>query len=127
MSTGYLTLIPLLALTAPTVADESPYQPFAGEPYAQGRAIWLANCEGCHGHGIAGAPTPMIREDWQHRLGLPRELLYRHAIDGYFGPDDTMMPARGGNDSLTDKEIHAAVDYMVRLASYYSTHTETKP
>ena len=45
--------------------------------------------------------------------------VYDHAINGFFGPDDTMMPERGGNSALTDAEVKAAVDYMVALANYY--------
>jgi cytochrome c5 len=45
------------------------------------------------------------------------DTLYRHAIEGFFGPGGTMMPAKGANESLTDEEVTAAVDYMLRLAS----------
>lgn len=86
---------------------------------SQGRAVWLDNCEGCHGYGIAGAPIPMQPSDWAPRLEQDRAVLYEHAINGFFGPDDTMMPERGGNPDLTDEEVKAAVDYMAALAVYY--------
>ena len=50
-------------------------------------------------------------------------VLYSHAIEGFFGPDDTMMPARGGNPDLTDEEVKLAVDYMLALATYYLEQT----
>ena len=46
-------------------------------------------------------------------------MLYEHALNGFFEPVDTEMPARGGNAALSDDEVRAAVDYMVALANYY--------
>jgi cytochrome c5 len=101
------------------LAENTAYRHFEGAKLTQGRVIWLANCEGCHGHGTAGAPIPMVPDDWRSRLLKPRDTLYSHAIEGFFGPDDTMMPPRGGNDSLTDIELRAAVDYMAALADFH--------
>ena len=86
---------------------------------SQGRELWLQNCESCHGYGIADAPVPMNPEDWDHRLIKDKQLLYDHAINGFIGPDYSMMPARGGNENLADKEVRLAVDYMIFLAGYY--------
>ena len=91
---------------------------------AQGRAVWLDNCEGCHGYGIAGAPIPMQPDDWRQRLEQEPGVLYRRAIDGFFGPDDTFMPPRGGNQRLGDAEVRAAVDYMAALARSHIQQTE---
>ena len=101
------------------LADNTAYRHFDGERLTQGRVLWLANCEGCHGYGTAGAPIPMVPAEWEGRLGKARETLYKHAIEGFFGPDDTMMPPRGGNEALTDDEVRAAVDYMAALATSY--------
>ena len=46
-------------------------------------------------------------------------VLYAHAINGFFGPEDTMMPERGGNPELSDTQVRAAVDYMTALAAHY--------
>lgn len=100
-------------------ADDSAYRQFDGAQLTQGRVLWLENCEGCHGYGTAGAPVPMVPSEWEGRLVKARETLYKHAIEGFFGPDDTMMPPRGGNESLTDDEVRAAVDYMAALATFY--------
>jgi cytochrome c5 len=108
------------------LADAAAYREFTDPQLVQGRTIWIDNCEGCHGYGTAGAPIPMIAADWRDRLSKPRATLYNHAIDGFFGPDDTMMPPRGGNDSLTDNEVRAAVDYMTALAHHYQETTEQK-
>jgi cytochrome c5 len=91
---------------------------------SQGRELWMRNCESCHGYGIADAPIPMHPEEWSFRLYKGRQVLYEHAINGYMGPDYSMMPARGGNEELNDEEVKLAVDYMIFLASYYINKLE---
>ena len=118
-----------LLLAAPVAAgsEPSPYIDFEGERLARGKTLWMKNCEGCHGYGIAGAPVPTQAGEWAPRLKKGKETLYEHAINGFFGPEDTMMPERGGNPDLTDDEVRAAVDYMVALAAFYIEKTgETK-
>jgi cytochrome c5 len=109
----------LLLAAGATGADLDVYLEFEGVRLDQGRSLWLANCEGCHGYGIAGAPVPMKPADWRARLAKGKAVLYEHAINGFFGPDDTMMPERGGNPELTDQQVKAAVDYMTALANHY--------
>ncbi len=99
--------------------DDSQFINFAGDQLEQGRKLWLDNCKGCHAYGTAGAPVPTQATDWKQRVNKPRETLYVHAINGFFGPDDTMMPERGGNPDLSDQQVKLAVDYMVSLAAYY--------
>ena len=66
----------------------------------------------------------MIPEDWGQRLRKGKQLLYDHAINGFIGPDYSMMPARGGNENLADEEVKLAVDYMIFLAGYYMNKLE---
>jgi len=101
---------------------DSPYAMLEGKA-GSGRAIWLENCEGCHGYGIGGAPIPMQPEDWAFRLEKGMPVLYRHALDGFIGPDYSEMPARGGNPNLSDAEVKAAVDYMAGLARSHIAKT----
>jgi len=108
-----------LWLAQPLPAAEGDYVKLEGGQLVQGREIWLANCEGCHGWGVGGAPIPMQPSEWAPRLAKGKARLYGHAIKGFFGPDDTMMPERGGNPALTDEQVKAAVDYMTALAAYY--------
>ena len=108
-----------LASPVAAAADPGAYPQLQGEGLAEGRSIWIANCEGCHGYGIAGAPVPMKPSQWRARLAKGKPVLYAHAINGFFGPDDTLMPERGGNPELSDAQVRAAVDYMTALASYY--------
>ncbi len=85
----------------------------------KGREIWMSNCEACHGYGIADAPIPMNPDEWDFRIAKGKDVLYEHAINGFIGPDYSMMPARGGNNDLSDEEVKLAVDYMVFVASFY--------
>jgi len=119
---GGLLLLLLTATPAaasPDGAASTPYKRFEGQALVQGRAVWLANCETCHGYGIAGAPIPMEPAEWQPRLQQPMDVLYGHAINGFFGPDDAYMPPRGGNPKLSDAEVKSAVDYVTTLARHY--------
>ena len=108
-----------LAAGHAAATDPSTYIIFEDEALVQGRAVWMENCEGCHGYGIAGAPIPMKPRDWEPRLAKTRPVLYDHAINGFYGPDDTIMPERGGNPELTDEQVRIAVDYMAALATFY--------
>ena len=116
----YATVTALLAVAVagPASGDER-FPVFGGKILQSGREIWLENCLGCHGDGTADAPRPEIYEEWRTRIEQPREVLYRHAIEGFFGPDYSMMPPRGGNPSLSDAAVQSAVDYMLQLAEFY--------
>jgi cytochrome c5 len=112
----------MVSASAALAADTSAYIMPESTALQRGREIWLGTCENCHGYGVADAPIPMRPDEWQQRVTKQRSLLYTHAIEGYIGPDYSMMPARGGNDSLNDDQVKAAVDYMLFLATYYIEH-----
>ena len=112
-------LISMAQLLVQPVFAEGQYVTSKDQNITQGREIWLDNCESCHGYGIADAPVPMNPEEWGFRLAKGKSVLYEHAIDGFIGPDYSMMPARGGNEKLNDDEVKLAVDYMVFLAGFY--------
>ena len=112
-----LVIFSLFLLSSMVKADR--YKNFEDEHLVYGKNIWLENCEGCHGWGIADAPIPLNYPEWEYRIAKGKDVLYQHAIEGFFGVDDSMMPERGGNLELTDEEVMAAVDYMVELANSY--------
>jgi len=117
----------VVATLAMGIALANPaYREFDTSELNTGRAIWLDNCEGCHAYGYGGAPIPMQPIQWKPRVLKNRQTLYQHAIEGFYGPDDSMMPARGGNAQLSDTEVKAAVDYMVALATWFIENEETK-
>ncbi|TNF36753.1 MAG: cytochrome c5 family protein [Gammaproteobacteria bacterium] len=105
--------------TMALAVDDSQFIQFSGDHLITGRQLWIENCKGCHAYGTAGAPIPMMADAWQARVVKDKAVLYDHAINGFFGPDYTMMPERGGNPNLSDEQVMMAVDYMVVLAKHY--------
>jgi cytochrome c5 len=75
---------------------------------AQGRQVFDQTCAACHLGGMGGAPGINDRENWRKRLEQGRPVLISHALEGI-----RAMPARGGNATLSDAQIQAAVDYMI--------------
>lgn len=114
-----ISLISIVLSTTLLAAEDEQFITFDTAQLIQGRSLWLDNCKGCHAYGTAGAPVPMYPSDWAPRVSKPDATLYDHAINGFFGPDDTMMPERGGNPNLTDEQVKLAVDYMLSLAQHY--------
>lgn len=93
------------------VASEPPR--FDEQHLQTGREIWMGSCRGCHDIGVAGAPRLGDLQVWAPRIAKGIETLHDHAVHGFFGPKGTMMPPRGGNDALSDRDVMAAVDYML--------------
>jgi cytochrome c oxidase, cbb3-type, subunit III len=72
-----------------------------------GKAVFEANCKMCHGGTIPGAPGIGKKDEWAPRIKQGKDTLHKHALEGF-----NSMPAKGGNTSLSDDEVKAAVDYM---------------
>lgn len=102
-----------LARTAPAgsvaVGDVSD-QASAAEPAEalSGEQVYQSACAACHAAGIAGAPKTGDTAMWEPRMAQGDDVLYDHAINGF-----NAMPAKGGNVSLSDDSVKAAVDYMI--------------
>lgn len=77
-----------------------------------GEKVFKGTCTNCHTMGIAGAPKFGDKSAWASRVAQGKATLYDHAIKGFSGKAG-FMPSRGGNASLKDDEVKAAVDYMV--------------
>jgi cytochrome c5 len=80
-----------------------------------GKKIFEGTCTVCHGPGIAGAPKFGDKALWAPRIAQGVPVLYTHAIGGFTGKGG-VMPPKGGNLSLSDADVKAAVDYMVAAA-----------
>lgn len=107
--------------TAPEAATAAaPAPPFAesalpvpADPVlALGQRVYRGDCFNCHDRGKKGAPRIADRDAWAPRVAQGAETLIAHAVQGFSGPTGSEMPARGGNDDLTDAEIAAAVRYL---------------
>ena len=97
---------------APTVAVAAP--PAAGKAAAAGgggKATYDSVCAVCHGAGVAGAPKLGDKAAWAPRLKTGLEALHASALKG-----KGAMPAKGGNATLSDDAVKAAVDYMAAAA-----------
>ncbi|MBB2485929.1 cytochrome c5 family protein [Mitsuaria sp. WAJ17] len=97
-----------------TPAASAPAPAPAAAPAAEntvGKSVFGKTCSMCHAAGVAGAPKPGDKADWGPRIAQGKDVLYKHAIEGFTGAKG-MMPARGGGASLSDDEVKAAVDFM---------------
>jgi len=79
---------------------------------ADGKGTYDKACMACHAAGVAGAPKLGDKAAWKDRVAQGNDTLYTHAIKGFTGKKG-MMPAKGGNTSLSDADVKAAVDFMV--------------
>lgn len=80
-----------------------------------GKAVYDKACQACHNMGIAGAPKVGDVAGWTDRIKQGMATLNDHAINGYQGANG-VMPAKGGNMSLSDDEVKNAVAYMVEAS-----------
>ncbi|NMG75040.1 c-type cytochrome [Aromatoleum diolicum] len=108
---------------APAAPAPAPVAPAAQTPAATppapvaaanaaGNSIYNKVCALCHAAGVGGAPKPGDKADWAPRIAQGKDLLYKHALEGFTGQKG-MMPPRGGSPALKDEEVKAAVDFMV--------------
>ncbi|MBV2208154.1 MAG: c-type cytochrome [Thermomonas sp.] len=99
------------AAEAAPAADAAP-EATAEAGAVDGKKIYGATCALCHASGLAGAPKPGDKADWGPRIAQGEETIHKHAIEGFTGQAG-VMPAKGGNMSLSDDEVKAAADFMV--------------
>tara|TARA_R110000782_G_scaffold75529_3_gene150582 strand:+ start:634 stop:1149 length:516 start_codon:yes stop_codon:yes gene_type:complete len=80
-----------------------------------GKTVFESVCMGCHGIAAMAAMIPQAGDAaaWAPRIEKGIETLYDNAINGFQG-EMGMMPARGMNQSLSDDEVKAAVDYIIQ-------------
>ena len=77
-----------------------------------GKSVYEASCKSCHSGGIggwfSGAPETGDKKEWAPLIKKGIPVLIKSSIDG-FGD----MKAKGGCETCTDKDVIAAVEYMV--------------
>lgn len=96
--TAALTAMVALALAGPARASDGP-------------VIYRQVCAACHATGVAGAPRLGDREAWASRLRAGRPAMVNSVLRG-----KGQMPPKGGNVSLTDEDVKAALDFMMEMA-----------
>jgi cytochrome c5 len=100
---------PLAPGAAPVPSSPAPAAAAQAATAARsGEQVFQQACVACHGTGLAGAPKLGDSGAWKPRLAQGKPTLYQHALHGI-----RAMPAKGGNPSLPDAEVKAAVDYML--------------
>jgi len=90
------------------VTGALPVQAEEGAAPGLGESIYRANCASCHDTGEVGAPRIGDRQAWKARIAEGRRMQVRMAIRGI-----RKMPPRGGNPDLSDREVEAAVVYLL--------------
>jgi cytochrome c5 len=102
------------ALAAAAQTRREPAKGAAGvpPPGLDGQQVYQAACVACHGAGVAGAPKLGDKDQWAKRIAKGVDALYASAVNGVQGSAGA-MPPKGGNVTLSDVEVKAAVDYIV--------------
>ena len=76
-----------------------------------GEEVYKAVCSMCHAAGLMNAPKFGDKTLWEPRIKQGYNTLVGNATKGI-----RMMPAKGGNPSLSDAEVAGAVKYMANAA-----------
>ena len=97
-----------LATTAPATGARGGEQEAPAAAQSDGSKVYQTVCVACHGSGLVGAPKLGDKAAWKPRLAQGLSTLQEHALKGI-----RAMPPKGGNASLSDGDVQAAVDYMV--------------
>ena len=97
----------------PVAAPGAAAAPAKGEKMAAGagKPTYDSVCAVCHAAGVAGAPKLGDKAAWAPRIKSGVDALHAAALKG-----KGAMPPKGGNPSLSDADVKAAVDYMVAAA-----------
>jgi cytochrome c5 len=78
------------------------------EAVVDGSAVYGGLCKTCHDTGVADAPISGSEQMAERLAANGLEGVVQNAINGL-----NAMPPRGGNPTLTDAQIQAAVEFML--------------
>lgn len=78
---------------------------------ADGKKVFDSTCTACHSTGVAGAPKLGDKAAWAPRIKQGMDTLLQSALKG-----KGAMPPKGGNASLSDADVKAAIEFMVSQA-----------
>ena len=102
---------PAASAATATSSTEAPTKTASATSASEGKAVYDETCHVCHATGLAGSPKFGDKAAWAPRIATGKEALYTAALHGL-----NAMPPKGGNASLSDAQVKAAVDYMVAAA-----------
>jgi cytochrome c5 len=97
---GAAELAEAQAAAAPAAAEEP--------AVVDGAAVYGGLCKTCHEAGVAGAPIAGSDQMAARLEEKGMETLLHNALNGL-----NAMPPRGGNPTLTDDQIKAAIEFML--------------
>lgn len=100
----------IVVLATPAPAPAQPATTVSTAP-VDGGQLYNTYCAICHKTGLNAAPKFGSKPLWAKRIAQGRDTVYANSINGLRG-----MPPRGGFAQLTDEEVIAGVDYMVRAS-----------
>jgi cytochrome c5 len=83
-------------------------QPAAASQKPDGKKVYETTCSACHATGVAGAPKLGDKAAWAPHLMHGADGLLQSALKG-----KGAMPPKGGNPSLSDDDVRAAVEFML--------------
>jgi cytochrome c5 len=95
---------PAQAAAQPAQASAPPAKPAA----AEGKAVYDQTCVACHMQSVAGSPKLGDKTAWAPRIDTGMDLLVQSVLKG-----KGAMPPKGGNASLSEAQVRAAVEFMV--------------
>ena len=81
----------------------------AAETVIDGSEVYAGLCKTCHDAGVAGAPVPGSDALAEREAERGLDGLVQNAINGM-----NVMPPKGGNPALSDEQVKAAVEFMLR-------------
>lgn len=76
-----------------------------------GEQVVKETCAMCHASGMMNAPKIGDNSAWAPRIAQGYDALVSNAVNGV-----RTMPAKGGNQSLTDAEVASAVTHMANAS-----------
>ena len=92
-------------------APKAPAQKAQTAAAAEGKKIYDTTCTACHAAGVANAPKLGDKAAWAPRIKQGMTALLQSALKG-----KGAMPPKGGNASISDADLRAAIEYMVSQA-----------
>lgn len=102
---------PVAAAPAAAAPASAPAPAAAPAASGAGKKVYDSACVACHASGVAGAPKLGDKAAWAPRLAAGIDGLTASVIKG-----KGAMPPKGGNASIPDADIRAAVEYMTASA-----------